>query len=340
MLSLGASSDTWTQILQGLGFNLTEVQESDIHRGFQHLLHTLNLPNDNLETRVGCALFLSQNLQLLPRFLNDTVAFYESKLFRTNFLDSEGTTQLINNHVKEETQGKIENLVSGLSTDTVMVLVNYIYFKGQWEQPFNHLETTPQDFFVDDNTVVKVPMMFQDKKHHWYLHDRHLPCSVLRMDYKGNARALFILPNKGKMGQVEEVLTPEMLARWNTLLQKSSYYRELELYIPKFSISDSYSLDEVLPQLGIRDLFSQQANLSGIAAQENLLVSKSFHKAVLDVDEAGTEAAAATSISTVFLSSKHNDKVLKFNRPFLMVIFSTDTQSILFLGKVVNPTKP
>ena len=73
---------------------------------------------------------------------------------------------------------------------------------------------------MDEKTVVKVPMMFQDKNHHWYLHDRYLPCSVLRMDYQGNARALFILPDKGKMKQVEEVLTPEMLTRWNSLLQK------------------------------------------------------------------------------------------------------------------------
>lgn len=131
MLSLGARSHTLTQILQGLGFNLTEVSESDIHQGFQHLLHTLNLPDDKLETRIGSALFLSQDLPLLPRFLNDTMVFYESKLLRTNFLDAQGTAQLINDHVEEETRGKIKNLVGGLSTDTMMVLVNYIYFKGK-----------------------------------------------------------------------------------------------------------------------------------------------------------------------------------------------------------------
>lgn len=89
-----------------------------------------------------------------------------------------------------------------------------------WEKPFVPSLTTPQDFYVDENTVVKVPMMLQDTEHHWYLHDRYLPCSVLRMDYKGNAMAFFILPNRGKMKQVEEVLTPEMLTRWNRLLQK------------------------------------------------------------------------------------------------------------------------
>ncbi|XP_006925621.1 kallistatin [Pteropus alecto] len=340
MLSLGARSHTWTQILAGLGFNLTKMSGSEIHQGFQHLLHTLNLPDDKLETRVGSALFLSQDLPLLPRFLNDTMVFYGSRLFRTDFLDSKGTAQLINDHVKEETRGKIENLVDGLSTDTMMVLVNYIYFKAPWEKPFISSRSSPRDFYVDENTKVKVPMMFQDKYHHWYLHDRYLPCSVLRMDYKGNAKAFFILPDQGKMKQVEEVLTPEMLTRWNNLLQRRSFYRKLELHFPKFSISGSYDLDQMLPKLGIRDLFSQQANLSGITTQQNLLVSRSFHKAILDVDEAGTEAAAATSVSVTFLSASHNHRVLRFNRPFLVVIFSTKTQSILFLGKVVNPTKP
>ena len=131
MLSLGVCSHSRTQILEGLGFNLTEVSVSDIHRGFQNLLHTLHLPADRLEIRVGSALLLSLELPLLLRFLNDSVTFYESKLFHTNFDDSEGTTQLINNNVREESRGKIVDLISKFSADTMMVLVNYIYFKGK-----------------------------------------------------------------------------------------------------------------------------------------------------------------------------------------------------------------
>ncbi|XP_062948249.1 kallistatin [Cynocephalus volans] len=340
MLSLGACSHSRTQIFEGLGFNLTELSESDIHRGFQHLLHTLNLPSQELETHVGSALFLSHDLPLLGKFLNDTEAFYETKLFQTNFCNTVGTTQLINDHVKKETRGKIVDLVSELSTDITMVLVNYIYFKALWEKPFFHSMTTPHNFYVDESTTVKVPMMLQDDHHHWYLHDRYLPCSVLRMDYKGDATALFILPDRGRMRQVEEVLTPEMLLRWNNLLQKRNFYRKVELHFPKFSISGSYALDQILPELGFTDLFSARANFSGISGQLNLKASKSFHKATLDVDEVGTEAAAATGSSFKLFSAQKTQRVLWFDRPFLMVIFSTSTQSVLFLGKVVNPTKP
>lgn len=162
MLSLGARAHTWTQILEGLGFNLTEISESDIHLGFQHLLHTLNLPDDKLETRVGSSLFLSQDVQPLPSFLNDTMTFYESKLFHTNFLDSDGTAQLINNHIKEETRGKIQNLVSRLSTDTVMVLVNYIYFKGKSQLVDRSYIFPPPPFqFIDELKIFFLKWM------HW-----------------------------------------------------------------------------------------------------------------------------------------------------------------------------
>ncbi|XP_003928877.1 kallistatin [Saimiri boliviensis] len=340
MLSLGAGSYSRTQILEGLGFNLTELSESDIHRGFQHLLHTLNHPCNWLETRMGSALFLSHSLKFLEKFLNDTRTFYEAKLFHTNFYDTLGTMKLINYHVKKETQGKIVNLVGELNRDVMMVLVNYIYFKGRWKKPFISSRTITRNFYVDENTTVRVPMMLQDQEDHWYLRDQHLPCLVLRMDYKENATAFFILPNQGKMREIEEVLTPEMLMRWNNLLHKRIFYKKLRLYFPKFSISDSYVLNQILPRLGFTDLFSQWADLSGISKQRKLQLPTSFHKATLHVDEAGTEAAAATSFGFTFLSAQISDHVLHFNRPFLVVLFSTNTQNILFLGKVVDPTRP
>lgn len=91
---------------------------------------------------------------------------------------------------------------------------------GLWEKPFVPEKTRPQDFHVDESTTVKVPMMFQDRHHHWYLHDRYLPCSVLRMDCRGDAKAFFVLPDRGRVRQVEGALTPEMLARWDRLLQR------------------------------------------------------------------------------------------------------------------------
>lgn len=219
------------------------------------------------------------------------------------------------------------------------MLTNYIYFKALWEKPFILAQTKPQDFYVDESTVVQVPMMLQHQQHRWYLQDQHLACSVLRMDYKGGASALFVLPDRGKMAQVEEALTPGTLRGWDSLLSRRNFYKPLELHLPKFSISGSYLLNQILPKLGFTELVSPRADFSGISEREKLQVSRSFHKATLDIDEAGTEAAAAMGTSIVLLSAQKNHQVLWFNRPFLVVISSPSAQGVLFLGRVVNPTK-
>uniref|UniRef100_A0A8C8UR76 Serpin domain-containing protein n=1 Tax=Peromyscus maniculatus bairdii TaxID=230844 RepID=A0A8C8UR76_PERMB len=112
-----------------------------------------------------------------------------------------------------------------------------------------------------------------------------------------------------------------------------------QLYVPKFSISTDYSLEKILPQLGIREVFSEEADLSRITGTKDLRVSQVVHKAVLDVAETGTEAAAATGLKVVPFSAKHISMTVRFNRPFLMIIFDTNTQTPLFLAKITNPKR-
>ncbi|XP_055448731.1 kallistatin [Psammomys obesus] len=339
MLSTGAGGDTQTQILEGLRFNLSALSVPEIHGGFRFLQHLLDHSATDLRIHVGNALILSQDTQLLPEFASATETSYNSKVLLANFRDTEATTQLINNYVKEKTHGKIKDLVRNLSPDIRMVLVNFIFFQGLWKKPFRSSRTIESDFYVDKDTVVKVPMMLQDQQEHWYLEDRRVPCMVLRMDYKGNdAVAFFILPHQGKMEEVEQVLSPGMLMRWNHLLQNRYFYRKVTLHFPKFSISNSYALDEILPNLGFQDLFTSRADFSNINHEERLQLSKVFHKATLNVNEVGTEAAASTISFATFLSAQHKKRFLIFNRPFFVVIYSTRTRNTLFMGKVVNPT--
>ena len=131
-LSLGARGSTLTEILEGLKFNLTEIQETEIHQGFQHLLQTLNRPNNQLQLSVGNAMFVQEELKLLDKFREDAHVLYSSEAFPTNFGDPEAARSLINDYVKNKTQGKIEELFKVLSPETVLVLVNYIYFKGEY----------------------------------------------------------------------------------------------------------------------------------------------------------------------------------------------------------------
>lgn len=130
MLSLGARSSTQTQILESLGFNLTDTPVTEIEQGFQHLICSLNFPKEELELQMGNALFIGKQLKPLAKFLNDVNSLYETEVFSTDFSNVSIAQQEINSHVEKQTKGKVVGIIQDLKSDTIMVLVNYIHFKG------------------------------------------------------------------------------------------------------------------------------------------------------------------------------------------------------------------
>ncbi|XP_059135818.1 serine protease inhibitor A3N-like [Peromyscus eremicus] len=336
ILSLGARSKTLEEILGGLKFNLTQTPEADIHRGFGHLLHMLTQPGDQVNISIGSMIFVEKHLQILAEFKEKARALYQAEASVTDFQQPHEAKKLINDYVRKQTQGKIKELISDLDVRTVMVLVNYIYFKGKWKMPFDPEDTFEAKFYLGKRRTVKVPMMKIEDLTTPYFWDEDLNCSVVELKYTGNASALFILPDEGRMQQVEASLQPETLRKWKDSLRPRMID---ELYMPKFSISSDYRLENILPQLGIRKVFSTQADLSGITGAKDLSVSQVVHKAVLDVAETGTEAAAATGVKLVLMSAILDPFILSFDRAFLMMIFDTNTQIPLFLAKITNPKK-
>ncbi|XP_057588405.1 plasma serine protease inhibitor [Hippopotamus amphibius kiboko] len=331
MLSLGARSNTKAQILEGLGLNPQEGREEELHSASQWLLRELQQPRDSLQLSFGNALFTKPTMPIQEAFLGAMRTLYLADTFPTDFEDPEGAQKQINDYVTKQTKGKIVDLVKGLDGTEVMVMVNYIFFKAKWETSFNLKSTHEQDFHVTSETVVRVPMMKQEDQF-YYLLDRNLSCRVVGVPYQGNATAFFILPREGEMGQVENGLKEKTVRKW----LKMSVKRQLELYLPKFSIEGSYQLEKVLPKLGIRDVFTSQADLTGVSNHSGIQVSEMVHKAVVEVDESGTQAAAATGTIFMFRSARINSQRIVFNRPFLMLIVENG-KHILFLGKVTRP---
>uniref|UniRef100_A0A6I8T1N9 Serine (or cysteine) proteinase inhibitor, clade A, member 3K n=1 Tax=Xenopus tropicalis TaxID=8364 RepID=A0A6I8T1N9_XENTR len=331
MLSLGARSNTLNQIIEGLKFNRSELTEEEMHKGFQHLLHMLNDPNSKVQLNSGNALFIDKDLQLIQKFVEDSKQFYEAETFSTDFHNTEEATKQINTYAENKTKGKITDLISSVDEKTILVLINYIYFYGEWESPFSPDFTRLSVFSIDNRTKVEVKMMSRMGRFDIFL-DNELPCTVLKLPYIDDALMLLIMPELGKIQEVEAALSKDTILRWRNSTSK----KFLRLYMPKFSISSSLKLKEILSDVGMSNIFSDQADFSGIVEDGKLTLSKVIHKAVLDVDEKGTEAAAVTAVNVIRYSLLKSQKV---DRPFLVVICSKQTDTILFMGRIVNPTE-
>ncbi|KFP88735.1 Alpha-1-antiproteinase, partial [Acanthisitta chloris] len=330
MLALGARSATQTQILEGLAFNLTEIQEKEIHEGFHNLLHMLSHPEGGVQLDMGNAIFVTERLKPLKTFLDDAKALYQLETYTTDFKNPTEAEKQINDYIEKKTHGKITNLVNNMDPQTLMLLASFVFFKGNWEKPFKPEHTEEREFFVDAETTVKVPMMYQMGRFDFYF-DEDLSCTVVRLNYNGSATAFLVLPAKGKMKKLEQALDKETIQHWSDHLFQS----RMSLYLPKFSVSGRYEISDILSKMGMVDVFTNQADLSGITGTQDLKVSRAVHQAALDVDERGTEAAAATAVEIMPVSIP---PTIEFNRPFLMLIFDRDTNSTLFIGKIVNPT--
>ncbi|XP_048218799.1 serine protease inhibitor A3N-like [Perognathus longimembris pacificus] len=336
LLGLGARGTTQAEIMKGLKFSPTQSPVADIHRGFEHLVCTLNQPREQLQLSMGNAMFIQEQLEVLASFLDDACALYAAQVVPTDFEQPAAAEQLINDFVRNETHGKIVDLISNLDLDTALILVNYMFLKAKWETPFDPRVTLESKFYLSEGQSVQVPMMKVERLTVPYLWDEALSCTLVELKYLGNASALLILPDQGTMQMVEAELLPETLARWRNNLKP----RFIDaIYLPKFSISCSYELQRILPQMGIREAFSKQVDLSGITTRQQLEVTQVVHRALLDVAEEGTEVAAATGVIIIRGSSMLNSTIIRFDRPFLMNIYDTNSDTILFLGKVANPSQ-
>uniref|UniRef100_A0A8C8A9E1 Thyroxine-binding globulin n=1 Tax=Otus sunia TaxID=257818 RepID=A0A8C8A9E1_9STRI len=330
MLTLGARTDTLTQILRVLSFNPREISENEIHEGYRQLMQMVNRKNEGLQLNMGNVLFVLEQLKPQEKFLNNIRNFYEGEAYPMNFKRADQAQIKINEYVAGRTNGKIKDLISNLDPLTEILLISYIYFNAEWEKPFDPKYTKKNKFFVNGNKAVEVPMMFgMGQFKHGY--DEQLSSTVVQMDYKGGASAFFILPDQGRMRKLEKRLSCERIFTifWHFFSGSSA-----NLYLPKFTLYGTYNLKNILYKMGIMDVFTDKADLSGITGQPQHRISQAIHKAVVKVDETGTEAAAATGMEIVPMSVP---ATITFNRPFLMVITMENT--ILFMGKIVNPLK-
>ncbi|NXP09708.1 ZPI inhibitor, partial [Thinocorus orbignyianus] len=273
------------------------------------------------------------HLPALFKQLKDNITMNEELvLVQVDFENFTQAKSVINQNINKRTEGKIPELFEELDRHNKLLLVDYIVFKGKWLYPFNSKFTEVETFHINKYRSVQVPMMFKSDKVNSTF-DENLRCTVIKLPYKGKAHMLIVIPEKeGDYISLEDHLTAELVEFWLGHMK----IRYLDISFPKFKLEQKYKMKKLLHALGIKNLFSRTANLSHLTDEKYVAVSQIVQKAVIEVDEEGTEATAASgSEITAFTVPP----VIKVNQPFLFMIFEETFKTLLFIGRVVDPTE-
>jgi serpin B len=249
----------------------------------------------------------------------------------------------MNAWINETTKGKIEGIMTESAVKhAFFTIINTIYFNGSWEKKFDGANTKKENFTVSQDKVVEVPMMHVERG--YYALADFTSCQVLRIPYAGEQFYLTIaLPRESeRIENVEAMLNGSIYDQWNHRMKS---YSNVDLKIPRFKIeSETLDLIPLLQNLGINQVFQWPgADLSKMDGTTDLFVGQSLHKALIEVDEEGTKAAAVTTITGYSGASGYQPDrtpmVFHANRPFLFFIQEARSETILFMGKVLDPTK-
>ena len=339
MAYAGARGETESQMAETLSFPL---DQGDLHSAFNWIDLELNgrgeidfpYSGEGFELRVVNATWGQRGYSFLRSYLDTLAVNYGAGLRLLDFIsDPDGSRETINDWVSDETNERIVDLLPPGSIDAAvrLVLTNAVYFNAPWLKPFEVEETANGTFEPLGGGAVDVSMMHQEEMFAYASWDGG---QAVELPYNGETLSMVLLvPDRGTYEAFEAGLD---LAHYEEIVGALET-REVDLQLPKFEVSYDLSLVDPLAALGMTDPFSG-ADFSGIDGTHDLFISDVFHKAWVSVDEAGTEAAAATAVIVSLVAYPAPPVVLTINRPFLFVIRDVPTGTILFLGRVVNPT--
>ncbi|CAB3370921.1 Hypothetical predicted protein [Cloeon dipterum] len=331
MVLMGARGKSESEMLRVLRLPAGLSAKNDIERLFSELTSHLN-SMQQVELSLANRAFAAADIRIKPDYAKSLTKTFSSQIANVNFADPK-TKNLINEWVEKVTKNKIRNLFKDdFDSATRLVLVNAVYFKGSWKNAFDKKLTSSQKFKTGGSSV-QVQMMSHPRKTYMYRNLEEYNAQLLELPYKGGELSMvIILPNKDDgLAQLERSLGRADIAE---LLSKASNTSNVIFSMPKFKIETSLKLNAYLQKMGLVDIFTKGANLTGIS-EESLSVTTVVQKAFIEVNEEGTEAAASTGIG-IGLTSVPNFTDFRCDHPFLYFV-TFKRLFTLFGGRVMNP---
>jgi len=339
MTYAGAQGQTEQQMADTLHFALSQDR---LHSAFNSLDIELGKRGEGAEGKddegfrlhIVNAVWGQKGCQFLPTFLDVLAENYGAGLRTLDFANAPEESRLvINDWVSDQTEGRIEDLIPQGLIDilTRLVLTNAIYFNAAWQYPFNEDLTRDSQFYLLDSREIMVPMMSQTES---FGYAEGSDYRAVELPYDGGELSMVILlPHAGQFEEFKESLDVERV----TTIVSALDQRQVALAMPKFDFESAFKLKEALAAMGMPVAFTEAADFSGMTGDRDLFISEVVHKAFVSVDEAGTEAAAATAVIMKATALPVAPVEFTANRPFIFLIRDIETGSLLFIGRVLNP---
>ncbi|MBU4023372.1 serpin family protein [Patescibacteria group bacterium] len=308
------------------------------------VMNEINKEDKEYELHTANALWAQEDYSFLQEYFDLVEEYYGGKVtnmdFKKNALES---CSIINNWVEEKTNGKIKDLIppEAINELTRLVLTNAVYFKGEWVRQFNEDDTREENFRISDNEFIMTPMMRRTDEEAEFNYAENNELQILEMAYSGEEISMLILlPKDDDLERLENSLSAKSLLEWKKGLKE----QRVEVYIPKFKFETKYFMANDLKEMGMPIAFSGSADFSGMTGDKDLLISQVIHQAFVEVNEEGTEAAAATAVVMELSSAggidlKPKIPIFRANHPFIFLIQHNETGNILFMGRVINPNE-
>jgi serpin B len=320
----GATKAAMEDALRISGYSRDELNELN-----KVLVDALVAHDEKVAISVANSIWYRKEYTVLPDFIARNQSYYHAEVQPVDFAAAT-CKDVINKWVSDNTNKKIDKIVDQINPESFMFLINAIYFKGCWTNPFNVKNTGKQTFYSESGREVQVDMI--NKKMDLNVYANETFTSVELSYGKGNWRMFLFLPETGKtVADVEKSFTPD---NWNNWLTRYDSVFNVQFSMPKFTFSYEESLKDVLSAMGMQVAFTEMADFTGILPEGGLLITGVKHKTFVEVNEEGTEAAAVTSVE-VGVTSIGN--FITFNKPFVFAIAEKSTGAILFIGRMMKP---
>ena len=330
MVLNGAESETARALASTL--ELAGLSRDQINESYEKLNDQLTTIDTAVVFKIANSIWYREEISVEQSFLNVNQAFFDARISPCNFSDP-GTADTINAWVSRNTKDKIPTIVEKpINPDLVMILINAIYFDGNWAHQFDEEYTHDDEFSLPDGSKTSCKMMSQEKRFRYFENDSF---QAVDLPYGDGAFSMIIfLPKPGvRVDNLIGRFHKDSLEEWLGNLAMSNG----TIYLPKFKIEYKSDLSEILISLGMGIAFSAGADFSGINKEGRLFISFVKHKTFIEVDEEGTEAAAVTSVGMATSAGPSGSFVMRMDRPFLFLIRENNSQAILFIGKIVEP---